>query len=70
MLDKKIKAAVNVVDEVCAKFQGTRQDHTVINSALQIILAALNPVTDQKKIKVPRKALPRDRKRKGKGKKK
>ena len=68
MLDKKIKAAVNVIDEVCAKFQGTRQDHTVINSALQIIVAALEPLNDKKKIEVPKKALPRDRKRKGKGK--
>ena len=70
MSDEKIKAAVNVIDEVCAKFQGTRQDHTVINSALQIIVAALDPPNDQKKIKVPNSALPRDRKRKGKGKKK
>lgn len=68
MLDKKIKAAVNVIDEICAKFQGTRRDHTVINSALQIIVAALDPETDKKKIKVPRKALPRDRKRKSKNK--
>ncbi len=77
MLDKKVKAAVNVIDEICAKFQGTRQDHAVINSALQIIVAALEPPADKKGkkivpnavIKVPKKALPRDRKRKGKDKK-
>ncbi len=55
MLDKKIKAAVNVIDEVCAKFQGTRQDHTVINSALQIIVAALDPPNDEKAKEVPKR---------------
>ncbi len=43
MLDKKIKAAVNVIDEVCAKFQGTLKDHQVIQEAIQIIRGALNP---------------------------
>ncbi len=69
MLDKKVKNAVSVVDKVCSEFQGTLKDHQMIQEAIQIIAAALEPTTDKKKIKVSKKALPRDRKRKGKDKK-
>ncbi len=68
MTEKEI-AAFKIVDEVCAGFQGTRKEHVTIQTSLQILYAMLNPKTDKKKIKVPKKALPRDRKRKGKGKK-
>ncbi len=69
MLDKKVREAVSVVDKVCSEFHGTRQDHLTITTSMQIIVAALEPPEDKKKIEVPKKALPRDRKRKGKGKK-
>jgi len=65
-MDKKIQEALKVVDEVCAKFQGTRQDHVVIQQALQIILAVLDPPNDTTKVEVPKRAKPRDRKREGK----
>jgi hypothetical protein len=32
-----IENALNVVDEVCAKFMGSRADHQVINAALASI---------------------------------
>jgi hypothetical protein len=66
MPDKKIKAALEIVDRVCADFRGNRQEHTTIQASLQIIYVALDPKTDEKKVEVPRKALPRDRKRKTK----
>ena len=59
-MDKKLKAAVNMIDEVCAKFLGTRQDHIVLTSALQLIVAALDSKKEPEKIDVPKKALPRD----------
>lgn len=52
-MDKKLKAAVNMIDEVCAKFLGTRQDHIVLTSALQLIVAALDSKKEPEKIDVP-----------------
>lgn len=68
-MTKEVEAALKVLDEVCAKFQGTRQDHLILTSSLQVIVTALGSKAEPKKIKVPKKALPRDKKRKGKGKK-
>lgn len=65
-MDKKVQEALQVVDNVCADFHGTRKDHAILQQALQIIYVALDPKKKSEKIKVPKKALPRDRKRKGK----
>ncbi len=70
-MTKEVTAALNVVDKVCSDFHGTRADHLAISKSMDIIVEALEPPADKKakKIEVPKKALPRDRKRKGKGKK-
>lgn len=67
-MTKKQEAAFKIVDVVCADYKGTRKEHVTLQGSLQVIYDALNQdmVTDKKKIKVPRKALPRDRKRKNK----
>jgi len=65
-MTEKETAAFKIVDEVCASFAGNRKEHVTIQASLQIIYTALNPKLGEKKIKVPKKALPRDRKRKGK----
>ncbi len=49
-MTEKEKAAFEVVDRVCADFQGNRKAHVVIQESLQIIYAALNPKEDEKKI--------------------
>ncbi len=51
MLDKKIKAAVSVVDKVCSEFQGTLKDHQMIQEAIQIIRGALDPKETKTKSK-------------------
>ncbi|KKN54239.1 hypothetical protein LCGC14_0594210 [marine sediment metagenome] len=56
MLDKKVEAAVNVVDKICSEFHGTRQDHQMIQEAIQIIVAALEP-PENKKAKKKRKSI-------------
>ncbi len=68
-MTEKETAAFEIVNRVCADFRGNRKEHETIQASLQIIHTALNPKADEKKIKVPRKALPRNRKRKGKGRK-
>ena len=64
-MTKKEKAAFETLDKGCVGFQGDRKEHIIIQAAFKIIHAALNPET--KKIEVPKKALPRDRKRKVEG---
>ncbi len=65
MTEKEI-AAFKIVDEVCAGYTGNRKEHVTIQASLQIIYTALNPKKDEKRIRIPEKALPRNRKRKGK----
>ena len=63
-MTEKEKAAFEVVDQVCGAYKGDRKEHVTIQASLQIIHAALNPETGEKKIKVPKKALPRNRRKK------
>ncbi len=50
-MTEKEKAALEIVDRVCADFRGNRKEHATIQASLQIIYTALNPKTDEKKKK-------------------
>ncbi len=63
-MTEKVKAAIDVVDKVCAELNGTRKDHVIVQEAIRIIREAVEPGTDKEKIEVPKGALPRDRKKK------
>ena len=63
-MTEKVKAAFEVIDRVCGAYRGDRKEHVTIQASLQIIHTALNPETDKKKINVPKKALPRNRRKK------
>ena len=68
-MTEKEKAAFEVVDKICAGFQGNRKEHVVIQASLKIIYDGLNPPPSVgKKVEVPKKALPRNRKKKTKNK--
>lgn len=43
--------ALTIIENVCAAYKGTLQDHQNIQSALQVIKEALEP----KEVKVPKK---------------
>lgn len=50
-MDKKVKAALEIIDRVCADFRGNRKEHETIQASLQIVYAALSPKEDKKKDK-------------------
>lgn len=63
-MTEKEKAAFEIVCRICADFLCNQKDRVVVQESLQILHAALNPKDDEKKIKVPKKALPRNHKKK------
>lgn len=52
-MTEKEKASFEVIDRVCADYQGNRKAHVVLQESLKIIYAGLNPPNDT--VKVPKK---------------
>lgn len=48
-MTKKETAAFEVVARICADFLCNQRDRVVVQTSLQLIHAALNPKTDEKK---------------------
>jgi len=50
-MTKDQEQAFKIVDEVCSGFRGNRKDHVTIQTALQVIFTALNPMME---VEVPK----------------
>jgi hypothetical protein len=49
-MTEELRAAIDLVDKVCAEYVGNRKDHVMMQSAVEMIRTALTP-----KPKKPRK---------------
>lgn len=50
-MDKKVNAAVGVIDSACASLICTRKDHVVMQEAIKIITDALAVLDENEKLK-------------------
>lgn len=65
-MTKQVQEALQIIENVRRAFNGTGVEHDTFRQAVQIIVVALNPKKEPEEVKVPKKALSRDRKRKKK----
>jgi hypothetical protein len=40
------KQALQIVNQVCSEFRGTRQDHELLKQAIQVLESAVNPIKE------------------------
>ncbi len=40
------KQALQIINQVCAEFRGTRQDHELLKQAIQVLESAVNPIKE------------------------